>query len=72
MLPILKELYETTGIYIFKKKILDICHEKTLCTICFRPLIKREYKEGRGEYWGFPVEETVEEYYCEHCCQKQV
>jgi hypothetical protein len=45
----------------------DFCYEVGYCPMCGNEMHYESWIEDRGEYQGFPVEETVGEMVCEEC-----
>lgn len=40
---------------------------RNICPRCGGKLLVHRFKEDRGEFWGFPCKETIEELICEDC-----
>lgn len=70
-LYIMKELFENVMKGNFKTSLKDeidgICRKSELCPSCFGELAISSHMESRGEYFGFPSEETIYSRKCTRC-----
>lgn len=70
-LCMMRELSENVANLNFKTSINDeigsICRKSELCPSCFGELKISSHMESRGEYFGFPSEETIYSRKCTRC-----
>ncbi len=70
-LYMLRELSDNIENNNFKTSINDeigsICRKSELCPSCFGELKISSHMESRGEYFGFPSEETIYSRKCTRC-----
>ena len=52
---------------IEKEDIRDYAIKNMVCPICYSNLVIRNYWESRGECFGFPCREEMNELLCENC-----
>lgn len=70
-LVMMRELSENVTNDNFKTSLNDeidsICRKNELCPRCFGELEISSHMESRGEYFGFPSEETIYSRKCTRC-----
>lgn len=62
------EIVEILNDFTFNQEELDnYAIEHEVCPKCYSELVIHSWKEDRGQYFGFPVEENMSELRCEEC-----